>query len=198
VSAPKSSTAIGSVVTPPEAWLATQVAEAILDPARPIVDPHHHLWDRGGHRYLLPELLSDTGSGHAVIATVFVDCVAFYREGGAREMKPLGETEFANGVAAMSASGAYTDAPAPGIVSHADLTRRGGARGARGPSARGRQPLQRHPPRRRLGCQPRHPQQPHQPAARVVRQAHFAKVLRSWRRSGCRSRPGSFTRSCQT
>jgi L-fuconolactonase len=129
VSAPKSSTAIGSVVIPPEAWLATQAAEAILEPARPIVDPHHHLWDRAGHRYLLPELLSDTGSGHAVIATVFVDCVAFYREGGAREMKPLGETEFANGVAAMSASGAYGPTRAcAGIVSHADLTRGAAAR----------------------------------------------------------------------
>ena len=54
-----------------EAWLARH-REEILEPDLPIVDPHHHLWDFPGHRYLLPELLADTGSGHNIVQTVFV------------------------------------------------------------------------------------------------------------------------------
>ena len=120
---------LGSVVPPVEDWLARQTAEAILEPELPIVDPHHHLWDRAKHRYLLDELLADTGSGHRVTATVFVDCMAFYREGGPDPMRPVGETEFANGVAAMAASGIYGDTRAcAAIVSHADLTRGAAAR----------------------------------------------------------------------
>jgi L-fuconolactonase len=120
----KSSTALGSVVRPDNDWLARQVVEEILEPELPIVDPHHHLWDRAGHRYLLDELLADTGSGHRVIATVFVDCMAFYRASGPVEFKPVGETEFANGVAAMAASAVYGATLAcAGIVSFADLTR---------------------------------------------------------------------------
>ena len=128
----KSKTAIGSVSVPPAAWLASQLPEPILDPGLTIVDPHHHLWDRPGHRYLLDELLADTGSGHKVLATVFVDCMAFYRAAGPAELKCVGETEFANGVAAMSASGAY-DSPhgatraCAAIVGHADLLRGGAA-----------------------------------------------------------------------
>jgi L-fuconolactonase len=120
------------------------MAEAILDPDLPIVDPHHHLWDRRNYaappnpsgapthpfitaiadaqRYLLDELLADTGSGHNVRATVFVECGAMYRADGPVEMRPVGETEFVNGVAAMSASGGYGETRAcAGIVSKADL-----------------------------------------------------------------------------
>ena len=92
---------------PDEAWLAKQAREAILEPDLPIIDPHHHLWDHLNHRYLLDELLADTGSGHAITATVYIDCRSMYRADGPAEMKPVGETEFANGVAAMSASGIY-------------------------------------------------------------------------------------------
>ena len=107
------------------AWLA-QVREDILDPERPICDPHHHLWDYPGSRYLLDDLLADTGSGHNVVSTVFVECGAMYRsehsEPDAR-LRPVGETEFVNGVAAMSASGGYGETRAcAGIVSFADLT----------------------------------------------------------------------------
>ena len=54
-------------------WLATQQEEA-LDPGQLIVDPHHHLWDRPGWRYLLDELLADLNTGHTVLATVFLNC----------------------------------------------------------------------------------------------------------------------------
>ena len=56
---------------PDEAWLAKQAQEPILEPDLPIVDPHHHLWDHANHRYLLDELLADTGSGHNIAATVY-------------------------------------------------------------------------------------------------------------------------------
>jgi predicted TIM-barrel fold metal-dependent hydrolase len=96
--------------------------EDILEPDLPIVDPHHHLWDRPGWRYLLPDLLADTNSGHNIVATVFVQARSMHRAGGPEEMKPVGETEFVNGVAAMSASGGYGRLRAcAGIVGHADL-----------------------------------------------------------------------------
>lgn len=103
-------------------WLA-QVSEEIVDPQLPICDPHHHLWDHPGSRYLLDELLLDTGGGHNVVSTVFVECASMYRAGGPVALQPVGETEFVNGVAAMSASGLYGDMRAcAGIVSFADLT----------------------------------------------------------------------------
>lgn len=102
-------------------WLA-QVEEEILEPALPICDPHHHLWDHPGRRYLLDELLADTGSGHRVVATVFVECASMYRAEGPEALRPVGETEFVNGVAAMSASGRYGPTRvAAGIVGFADL-----------------------------------------------------------------------------
>jgi L-fuconolactonase len=96
--------------------------EEILEPERPICDPHHHLWDHPGRRYLIDELLADTDSGHHVVATVFVECMSMYRASGPQEMRPVGETEFVNGVAAMSASGGFgSTRVAAGIVSFADL-----------------------------------------------------------------------------
>jgi predicted TIM-barrel fold metal-dependent hydrolase len=105
-----------------EEWLA-ELSEDILEPDLPIVDPHHHLWDFPSHRYLLPDLLADTGSGHSIESTVFIECTACYRAEGPVELRPLGETEFVNGIAAMSASGAYGPVRvAAGIVGLVDLT----------------------------------------------------------------------------
>ena len=61
----------GLYANPREDWLA-QYTEETIDPARPIVDPHHHLWDRGGLRYMIEEMAADIASGHNVIATVYV------------------------------------------------------------------------------------------------------------------------------
>lgn len=111
-----------NVVTERDARLA-KVIEEPLESALPIIDPHHHLWDHPGSRYLLDEILHDTSSGHRVIATVFVECMSMYRADGDSAMKPVGETEFANGIAAQSASGGYGDTRiAAGIVSFADLS----------------------------------------------------------------------------
>jgi len=97
--------------------------EEILEPDLPICDPHHHLWDFPGSRYLLPELLADLQSGHNVRSTVFVECTSFYRASGPEELRMVGETEFVNGIAAMAASGRYGPVLAcEGIVARADLT----------------------------------------------------------------------------
>ena len=102
-------------------WLDRH-AEPVIDPDLPIVDPHHHLWDRPGWRYLLDELLADLNSGHTIIATVFLQCRAMHRAGGPEPLRPVGETEFVNGIAAMSASGGYGPARiCAGIVGFADL-----------------------------------------------------------------------------
>src|SRR5258708_33334221 len=102
-------------------WLA-QYAQEVIDPARPIVDPHHHLWDRCGLRYMIEDMAADIASGHNIIATVYVDCRSMYRANGPEAFRPVGEVEFANGVAAMSASGGYGAAPVnAGIVSPVNL-----------------------------------------------------------------------------
>ena len=98
--------------TPPdESWLA-KVQEPILDPDLPIVDPHHHLWMRGGYRYLMPELAADLASGHNIVSTVYAECRSMYRPDGPESERPLGETEFVTGCAAMAASGAFGPAKA--------------------------------------------------------------------------------------
>jgi len=103
-------------------WLDRR-KEPILEPELPIVDPHHHLWQRPGWRFLLDDLLLDLNSGHNIVATVFMEARSMYRDQGPEEMKPVGEVEFANGIAAMSASGIYGKTRiAAGIVGHADLT----------------------------------------------------------------------------
>ncbi len=123
MSTAKPPTQYGRIFPPDDAWLGKAPPEPILEPDLPIVDTHHHLWERGGHRYLLHELLADTGSGHNVVATVFIECHAMYRADGPEAMRPVGETEFVVGQAAMSASGAYGPTRvAAGIVGFADLT----------------------------------------------------------------------------
>jgi L-fuconolactonase len=113
---------LGNSLAPPNPeWLA-KVREEALEPGLPIVDPHHHLWERGDMVYMYRDLLEDCQAGHNIVATVFIDCRSMYRKEGPTEMRPIGETEFVNGVAAMYASGAYGNTRAcAGIVSYADL-----------------------------------------------------------------------------
>jgi L-fuconolactonase len=122
-------------------------AEAIIDPELPIVDPHHHLWFypqavfdmlarednrmaqvllpafRGKSRYLFDEFLADLNSGHNIRATVYMEVGSMYRPSGPQELRSVGEVEFANGMAAIAASGVFTDiAVCAGIVGKADLS----------------------------------------------------------------------------
>src|SRR5690349_20004065 len=90
-------------------WLVLR-DEPVLEPALAIVDAHHHLWDRQTGRYLADEFGRDLASGHRVVSTVYVQCRSMLRHDGREAMKPLGEVEFATGVAAVFASGAYGQA----------------------------------------------------------------------------------------
>ena len=107
-------------------WLA-QTPEAVLEPDLPIIDPHHHLWDRRTprmpyQRYELHEILEDVTGGHHVRGTVFIEARSMYRADGPAELRPVGEVEYVNGIAAASASGLYGPCRvAAGIVGRADL-----------------------------------------------------------------------------
>ncbi len=107
-------------------WLAL-TPESALEPEIPICDPHHHFWDFRTsrlpyQRYLLHELAADIRSGHDVRSTVFIEARAMYRAGGPEEMRPVGEVEFVQGLAAASASGLYGPGrAAAAIVGHANL-----------------------------------------------------------------------------
>jgi predicted TIM-barrel fold metal-dependent hydrolase len=117
------------------------MTEAILEPDLPIIDPHHHLWDlrpllpafpEPRHRFLetlvpaahytFDQFHEDVQTGHNIIGTVFMECGAFYDASRSDDMKPVGEVEYVNGVAAQSASGLYGETRAcAGIVGHANL-----------------------------------------------------------------------------
>src|SRR3954463_6362602 len=98
-----------------------KLSEAILDPELPVVDPHHHLWDNPGNRYLLDELLADVNSGHNIVATVFIQCGSGYRTSGPEEMRPIGESEFVQEIAEESDRRGGKTKVCAGIVSFADL-----------------------------------------------------------------------------
>ena len=103
-------------------WLALRSEEAI-EPELPIVDPHHHLWDRPGHRYMAHDYMDDIRTGHTVVSTVFVQCRSMLRKDGPRDMAPVGEVDFANGAAALGASGLFEPTRVcEAIVGGADLS----------------------------------------------------------------------------
>jgi predicted TIM-barrel fold metal-dependent hydrolase len=115
-------TAFGRIFAPRADWLARAPTEEIIDPGLAIADTHHHLWRAPG-RYLVDDLLSDTATGHNVVATVFVECRQGYRATGPIELRPVGEVECIAGLAANS----DTEHPsktrvAAGIVGYADLS----------------------------------------------------------------------------
>lgn len=101
-------------------WLE-QVREDIVDPGRPIIDPHHHLWRKRFNRdYLLEDLWADTGSGHNIRQTVFVECRAFYDKDADEHERSLGETRVITEMARQSHS--HPDrAQLNGIVANVDL-----------------------------------------------------------------------------
>ena len=106
-------------------WLSLTTEET-LDPSLPICDPHHHLWaGRTGvtpQDYLLDDFLADINSGHNVVSTIFIECGTMFSTDGRIAFRPIGETQLANEVAAMSASGRYGNTRvAAGIVGTAYL-----------------------------------------------------------------------------
>ena len=102
-------------------WLV-QVDEEPVDAQREIVDPHHHLWPPDGALpYGVDDLVADTGAGHNIVQTVFIECGASYRTDGPEHLVPVGETEFVAAAAEDLASRHPDAAPIAGIVAHADL-----------------------------------------------------------------------------
>lgn len=104
---------------PSEAWLASSVEEA-LEPELPIIDAHHHFSEHWGG-YLLPELLKDTGSGHAIRATIYVQCGWRYHDSGPQALRPTGETAAAVELAETAATLHEDPKVAAGIIGFADL-----------------------------------------------------------------------------
>ena len=101
-------------------WLS-KTHEAPLDPDLEICDAHHHLWDRGGHRYLAEEFTHDT-TGHRVTKSVYVECLSMYREDGPEALRPVGETEFVDRITSAAPSQGSGLQVTAGIVGFADLT----------------------------------------------------------------------------
>src|SRR6266446_10322927 len=94
----------------------------ILDPDLPIIDAHHHLRDRRDSPYMFEDYVQDVQRGHNIVASVYVESMAMHRRDGPEVLRPIGEIEFANGVAAVSAAGKYGPCRiAAGIVGYADL-----------------------------------------------------------------------------
>ena len=102
-------------------WYAL-VVEPVLDAERPIIDTHHHFWEPDespNGPYRLAELWADTGSGHYVERTVFLECHAQYRTEGPEHLRAVGETEYVARLATESRAAAHQvgDGTAPAVVS---------------------------------------------------------------------------------
>lgn len=113
----------GGLVQPGTIEWHALVTEEIIEPGRPINDPHHHLWESPHPKwgtYTLEDLWSDTESGHNIEKTVFIDCHSSYLEDGPEHLKPIGETRFAASAAEESAK-QKGRATICAIVSRADL-----------------------------------------------------------------------------
>jgi predicted TIM-barrel fold metal-dependent hydrolase len=104
---------------PDPAWLSRR-SEPVIEPAMPIIDPHHHLWDRGGG-YFLDELLADIQSGHTIVSTVFLQCAHGYRTEGPEALKAVGETEFVVALAREADARGVKARVCEGIVGFADM-----------------------------------------------------------------------------
>ncbi|GAB1269000.1 amidohydrolase family protein [Aurantivibrio infirmus] len=102
-------------------WLEA-VQEEIIDPGRPIIDPHHHLWQRRrGSDYVLSDFWADTDSGHNIVSSVFIECHTNYLEDGPEHLRPVGETQFVADIAAQSRLGDTNQCRVAAIVAGGDL-----------------------------------------------------------------------------
>ena len=106
--------------SPDLAWLSQRVEE-VLEPALPIVDAHHHLWEEGGSPYLLAEMRADVDDGHRIDATVFVQAHYGYRTGGPAHLAPVGETEKVAAISRAARDAGCATRIAQAIVAYADL-----------------------------------------------------------------------------
>tara|TARA_B100001093_G_scaffold316138_1_gene301623 strand:- start:4091 stop:5098 length:1008 start_codon:yes stop_codon:yes gene_type:complete len=96
----------------------------LYEPEREIIDAHHHLWKTGpmAESYELTKFRYDTGTGHNVVGTMFVECGVSYLDTGPDRFKPIGESRFARKNAEKSEIEAGPGKPPIlGIVAYADL-----------------------------------------------------------------------------
>jgi L-fuconolactonase len=100
-------------------WLALR-SEAALDPDRPIIDAHHHLWTRPANPYGLDEFRRDAASGHRIVASIFAECHAEYSDDPDPALRSLGETAYATGIA-RAAEATAGPRVAAGIIGNVDL-----------------------------------------------------------------------------
>ena len=185
-------------MTTPTDWLALTQEEAI-EPDLPIIDPHHHFWDRPNNRYVLDDLAADVAAHH-VQQTVFIECTSMYRADGPEEFRVVGETEFVQGLAAVSASGRHGDLrAAAGIVGSADL--RLGDRVAPVLEAQIAAAPQRFRGIRHRAAWAEPGVLPNQPASvqpHVLVDPDFRRGFAALRTYGSCSKPGSTTPSCRS
>lgn len=103
-----------------EQWLALG-REPALDPEQAIVDPHHHLWDRGGHTFLPAQLSAEVkDSGHRLLSSVYVECLWQHLDSGPEHLRPVGETAHVAALARAHDQSGHGGIAA-GIVARADL-----------------------------------------------------------------------------
>lgn len=99
------------------------MSDPVLDPALPIIDTHHHLWNCPGWAYGAEQILADVRSGHNVVATIAVEAQLASASPEETAATALRETEEAREIGERTA-GALTGAGlCAGIVGHVDLTR---------------------------------------------------------------------------
>jgi L-fuconolactonase len=106
-------------VQPSAAWLKASV-EPALEPQLPIIDCHHHFSEHWGG-YGLDDLLQDTGSGHSILATVYIQCGWQYRDSGPDSLRAIGETETVVALGKQATTRHAHTSVAAGIVGYADL-----------------------------------------------------------------------------
>lgn len=103
-------------------WLALRVEEA-AEPDLPIIDAHHHLWNKPESPYLGHDMEADIRGGHNVRGTIFVEGRWGYREEGDPALRSLGETEMVAAIAEECARGpAQRPRIASAIVGRVELS----------------------------------------------------------------------------
>jgi len=106
-----------------ENWLSL-THEEILDPERPIVDPHFHFFLESElfPNYQLADLQRDT-KGHRIEQAVYMECEEGYRKDGPEHLRPVGESEWVRALALEAARAPEGSVKIGGMVGDAQLYR---------------------------------------------------------------------------
>lgn len=89
-----------------KAW-RDQVIEAAIEPELPIIDAHHHVWEKEPFPPFDPydetDLFADMeGCGHNIVGTVFTDSHTSYLIDGPEHLRVVGETRYAERIAELA------------------------------------------------------------------------------------------------